>query len=259
MKRAAVIAVVARWACALAAAGYALVTLLAFVPVFPCSMLEHFRVQYLLAGIPVVAACAWTRGFDAALIALLVNLAIVAPDLGAAATPKQGTPVAATASAALTAPSATRGERGMSGPYRVVRPVERCVRSAHLVDDRGARYIKDMPNIQELDTRLNDAILSGKALEAFDELYADDVVMQENTDPPYVGKPYNRQREIEFFASVEQFHDGRVLASATSGDVSFSEWEMDVTLKGVGRIKMNQVAVRRWKTGKVIHERFYHK
>lgn len=116
-----------------------------------------------------------------------------------------------------------------------------------------------MPNIQELDTKLNDAILSGKALEAFDELYADDIVMQENTEPPYVGKDFNRKREIEFFSSIERFHDGRVLASAVNGDVSFSEWEMDVTLKGVGRIKMNQAAVRRWKDGKIVHERFYHK
>jgi ketosteroid isomerase-like protein len=116
-----------------------------------------------------------------------------------------------------------------------------------------------MPTTQELDTKLNNAILSGKALEAFDELYADDVVMQENADEPFVGKAFNRKREIEFFSSVEQWHDGRVLSSASNGDVSFSEWEMDITLKGVGRIKMNQVAVRRWKDGKVVHERFYHK
>src|SRR5688572_28397558 len=116
-----------------------------------------------------------------------------------------------------------------------------------------------MPNIQELERKLNDAILGGKALEAFDELYADDVVMQENTDAPYVGKDFNRQREIEFFSSIEQYHDGRVLASAVNGDVSLSEWEMDVTLKGAGRIKMSQVAVRRWKDGKIVHERFYHK
>lgn len=137
--------------------------------------------------------------------------------------------------------------------------MERCVRFAWLVVLDGCRYLWGMPNIQELDTKLNDAILSGKALEAFDELYADDVVMQENAEAPYVGKDFNRKREIEFFSSIEQFHDGRVLASATNGDVSFSEWEMDVTIKGAGRIKMNQAAVRRWKDGKVVHERFYHK
>jgi hypothetical protein len=42
-------------------------------------------------------------------------------------------------------------------------------------------------------------------------------------------------------------------------DASFSETAMDVTLKGVGRLQMVQVAVRRWKNGKVVHERFYHK
>jgi ketosteroid isomerase-like protein len=114
-------------------------------------------------------------------------------------------------------------------------------------------------NISELDKKLNDAILQGKAMEAFEELYADDVVMQENTDTEYRGKDFNRQREIDFFASVEAWHGGAVLAAAASGDVSFSEWEMEVTLKGVGRIKMTQVAVRRWKDGKIVHERFYHK
>ena len=116
-----------------------------------------------------------------------------------------------------------------------------------------------MSNIAELDKYLNDSILSGKALEAFDKVYDDNVVMQENTDPEFRGKELNRKREVDFFASVEAWHGGQVLASAVGKDVSFSEWEMDITMKGVGRITMTQVAVSRWKDGKVVHERFYHK
>jgi hypothetical protein len=116
-----------------------------------------------------------------------------------------------------------------------------------------------MSNIAELEKKLNDAILSGKAMEAFEELYDDSVVMQENSEPEYRGKDFNRKREQEFFQSVEAWHGGAVLASAVHGDVSFSEWTMDVSLKGVGRIKLDQVAVRRWKNGKIVHERFYHK
>ena len=116
-----------------------------------------------------------------------------------------------------------------------------------------------MANIAELEQKLNNAVLSGKALEAFEELYDEDVVMQENSEPEYRGKDFNRKREQEFFASVEAWHSGQVLAWAVNGDVSFSEWTMEVTLKGEGRIKMDQVAVRRWKDGKVVHERFYHK
>lgn len=116
-----------------------------------------------------------------------------------------------------------------------------------------------MSNIAELDKKLNDAILAGKAMEAFEELYDDNVVMQENTEPEYKGKDFNRKREQDFFSSIEAFHGAAMLASAVNGDVSFSEWTMDVSLKGVGRIQMAQAAVRRWKNGKIVHERFYHK
>ena len=108
------------------------------------------------------------------------------------------------------------------------------------------------------DTALNQMILEGKAMEAFEQFYADDVVMQENVAPPTVGKDANRKRELEFFASVEQFHGAKLLASAENGGVSFSEWEYDITFKGQPRTTLAQTAVRRWKDGKVAHERFYY-
>lgn len=116
-----------------------------------------------------------------------------------------------------------------------------------------------MSTIAELDKKLNDLILAGKVLEGFEEFYDDNVVMQENSDPETRGKDANRKREQEFLASVEAWHSGEVLSVAAGADISFSEWRMDVTLKGVGRIALDQVAVRRWKNGKVVHERFYHK
>jgi len=116
-----------------------------------------------------------------------------------------------------------------------------------------------MTNIGELNNKLDQAIFAGRALEAFEELYDEDCVMQENTDAETRGKAVNRKREQDFFATVEQFHGGQIRSSGHGGDVSFTEYDMDVTLKGVGRIQLNQVAVRRWKDGKIVHERFYHK
>jgi hypothetical protein len=116
-----------------------------------------------------------------------------------------------------------------------------------------------MQNIGELNKKLDQAIFTGRAMEAFEELYDSDVVMQENTEVEHRGKDLNRKRELEFFASVEQFHGGEVLATGHGGEVSFSEYAMDVTLKGVGRITLSQVAVRRWKNERIVHERFYHK
>ncbi len=115
-----------------------------------------------------------------------------------------------------------------------------------------------MANVAELNKKLDDAVLAGKALEAFDELYAEDVVMQENSDAPFVGKAFNRNREIEFFSSIAEIHSAAVLSSASGDDISFSEWEMDLTFKNGYRAKLSQTAVRRWKNGQIVHERFYY-
>src|SRR5262245_29517287 len=55
-----------------------------------------------------------------------------------------------------------------------------------------------------LDRQLNQAILAGDLLNAFEKFYADDVVMQENDSPPFIGKDVNRKREQEFIDSVQQ-------------------------------------------------------
>lgn len=82
--------------------------------------------------------------------------------------------------------------------------------------------------------------------------------MQENMNEPTVGAAANRKREEAFLASVEEFHGAEVHNAAVNGDVTFSEWTLDVTYKGAGRVPLTQVAVRKWKNGKVSHERFYY-
>jgi len=110
----------------------------------------------------------------------------------------------------------------------------------------------------ELSNKLDQMVLQGQALEGFDEFYADEVSMQENSDPPFLGKELNRKREEEFFASVQEIHNFARLSTATEGDLSFSEWDMDVTLKNGFRMKASQVSVRRWRDGKIVSERFYY-
>ncbi len=78
--------------------GLVVVAFAAFLPIWPCSLFEHFRVQYLIAAI-LLAAAAYPlapRGwFDAALITALVELCILASDLQRARRPlpADGTPV----------------------------------------------------------------------------------------------------------------------------------------------------------------------
>ncbi|MEM7415666.1 MAG: SnoaL-like domain-containing protein [Gemmatimonadota bacterium] len=115
-----------------------------------------------------------------------------------------------------------------------------------------------MHDIAALDRELNQMVLGGQALEAFEQFYADDCIMRENSADPIVGKDANRQREIDFFSSLEEFHGAGVVGSAVTGDRSYSEWWMDVTFKDGTRTKLEQVAARTWKDGQIIEERFYY-
>lgn len=95
-------------------------------------------------------------------------------------------------------------------------------------------------------------------MEAFDQFYADDVSMQENSDALTVGKAANRDRELQFFAMFEQFYGAQVLAQAFANDTGFAEVAMDLQCKGAPRMTMSQVSVRRWQDGKIVAERFYY-
>lgn len=114
-------------------------------------------------------------------------------------------------------------------------------------------------NVAALDAKVNEAILAGKAMEAFDEYYADDVTMQDNADAPWVGKKFNRERELQFFGSIETLHELKLVSSAAGDDISYSEWIFDLTFKGGTHARLEQVAVRRWSNGQIVHERFYYK
>ena len=115
-----------------------------------------------------------------------------------------------------------------------------------------------MTDIAKLDAELNQTILSGQIMDAFEKFFHEDCVMQENTDEPTRGKDANRQRELDFLAAVEEVYGVELHASAVGDGVSFSEWVFDMTMKGGVRKNLTQVAVRRWQDGQVIHERFYY-
>jgi hypothetical protein len=114
-------------------------------------------------------------------------------------------------------------------------------------------------DLRTLDNELNQLILAGKIFEALERYYDKDVVMQENNDEECCGLATNIEREKKFFTMVEAFHGSKINAHAIGDNVTFSEWESDVTFKGAPRATTHQVSVRKWKNGKIVHERFYHK
>ena len=103
---------------------------------------------------------------------------------------------------------------------------------------------------------LNNLVLAGQTMEAFEKYYHDDIVMQENHMPPTVSKAANRQRELEFYSNVSEFRKSEVKGVGIGDNISFVIWEYDYTHKEWGVRNYTQVSIQEWKDGKIIKEKF---
>ena len=107
-------------------------------------------------------------------------------------------------------------------------------------------------------TDLNDLVLQGKALEAFDAYYDENVIMQENENAPTVGKNANRKREEEFFSSIVEFRGAKPLKVTVGENTTMVQWQYDYTHKDWGLRNYTQVSVQEWKDGKIVKEQFFY-
>ena len=107
-------------------------------------------------------------------------------------------------------------------------------------------------------SNINDLILQGKAMDAFEEYYHDHCEMSENNQPATIGKDANRKREEEFFGAITEFRSAKPLHVTVGENTTMVEWEMDYTHKDWGVRKYTQVAVQEWEDGKIRKERFYY-
>jgi len=115
-----------------------------------------------------------------------------------------------------------------------------------------------MTTLLEKISDLNDLVLQGKALAAFEIYYDDDVIMQENQNAPTVGKQANRKREEEFFSAITEFRGARPLKVTVGEATTMVQWHYDYTHKDWGLRNYIQVSVQEWKNGKIIKEQFFY-
>lgn len=106
--------------------------------------------------------------------------------------------------------------------------------------------------------QLNQMILEGKILDAFDKFYAEEVVMQDNNYPAREGKDLNRQYEEAFVGGLTEFRGAKVVNTMISDDLAVTEWWFDYTHKDYGVRNYTQLAVQRWKNGQIVEEKFYY-
>jgi len=116
-----------------------------------------------------------------------------------------------------------------------------------------------MSTLQENVADLNARILKGDILGAFEDYYAEDVVMIDQGQPPREGKALNRQYEEAFVNGLTEFRGAEVKASSVdeAAGKAFTEWSFDFTHKDYGSQTYDQVAVQTWADGQIVEERFY--
>lgn len=113
--------------------------------------------------------------------------------------------------------------------------------------------------LEERVSTLNQMILNGKILEAFDLFYAEEVVMQENEESPTEGKVACRANEEAFVNGITAFRGANIKNVLVSDNLTVVEWEFDFTHAEWGDRVYTQLSVQRWNDeGKIINEKFYY-
>jgi len=109
--------------------------------------------------------------------------------------------------------------------------------------------------------RLNDLfgyVRQGKIIEAMNEFYDKDTVMQDNANPPTKSLAANIEREKQFMSGVKEWKGFNVTATGIGDNVTFYESTMDFIATSGQSVHLEQVSVAKWKNGKIVHERFYY-
>lgn len=117
--------------------------------------------------------------------------------------------------------------------------------------------------VTEGTNELVEALKGGAIMDAFEKLYAESIVMQENHLEPTSGKSANRVREEAFLAGVKEWKELWIdnVAVADNGDgngVSFIEYGFKFIDQSDTEVIYQQASRQTWEGGVITHETFYH-
>lgn len=115
---------------------------------------------------------------------------------------------------------------------------------------------------QEVADRLSQLFKEYKWNEAQEELFSEDA---QSIEPPgsqgletVKGLDAIKKKGEDFNNSVEEMHGGYVSEPLVAGRYIAVAMGMDVTMKGAGRVKMDEIALYEVKDGKIVKEQFFY-
>jgi len=115
---------------------------------------------------------------------------------------------------------------------------------------------------QEIANRFNELAQSNQWDKIQDELFAENAVSIEPADSPGMksveGLAAIREKGKQFGEMVEEMHGGYTTAPVVGGRFFSVGMGMDCTMKGMGRQKLEEIAVYEVKDGKIVKEQFFY-
>jgi len=119
-----------------------------------------------------------------------------------------------------------------------------------------------MPTTQQIANRLAQLCRQGEFEAAQRELFAEDAVSIEPQATPQFAKetkglPAIIEKGHQWSSMVEQVHECTASTPLIAGNVIAMKLAMDLTMKGRGRMKMEEMCVYQVKDGKISAEQFF--
>ena len=115
---------------------------------------------------------------------------------------------------------------------------------------------------KEIADRFNELAQSGQWDKIQAELFAENAM---SIEPPHAqglqtaeGMDAIREKGKKFAESVEEMHSGYSSDPLVAGNYFTVAMGMDVTMKGMGRMKMDEIALYEVKDGKIVKEQFFY-
>lgn len=121
-----------------------------------------------------------------------------------------------------------------------------------------------MMNTQQVAERLVALCREGKYEEAYDELFdanAENIEMPAMANGPLgnaKGLDAIRAKGKAWGEAVEEMHGGSVGEASVSGNWFSVPMSMDVTMKGQGRMQMEEMCLYQVRDGKIVREQFFY-
>ncbi len=121
-----------------------------------------------------------------------------------------------------------------------------------------------MMNTQQIAERLVALCREGQYEQVYDELFADDA---ENIEMPAMANgPLGNAKGLDAIRAkgkawgeaVEQVHGGSVGEPSVSGNWFSVPMSLDVTMKGQGRMQMEEMCLYQVRDGRIVREQFFY-